>query len=42
MDLLSIEGDGTSLGLSPHRKKENTLGALLRQLEALARQQPLL
>jgi predicted ATPase len=42
MDLLSIEGDGASLGLSPHRKKENTLGALLRQLEALARQQPLL
>jgi class 3 adenylate cyclase len=42
MDLLSIESDGASLGLSPHRKKENTLGALLRQLEALARQQPLL
>ena len=42
MDLLSIEGDGASLGLSPHRRKENTLGALLRQLEALARQQPLL
>jgi hypothetical protein len=42
MDLLSIESDGASLGLSPHRKKENTLGALLRQLEALAHQQPLL
>ena len=42
MDLLSIEGDGASLDLSPHRKKQNTLGALLRQLEALARQQPLL
>jgi predicted ATPase len=42
MDLLSIGGDDASLDLSPHRKKQNTLGALLRQLEALARQQPLL
>src|SRR4029453_9524523 len=42
MDLLSIESDGASLNLSPHRKKENTLAALLPQLEALSRQQPLL
>jgi predicted ATPase len=42
MDLLSIEGDSASPGLSPHRRKQNTLGALLRQLEAPARQQPLL
>jgi len=30
MDLLSIGGDDASLDLSPHRKKQNTLGALLR------------
>jgi class 3 adenylate cyclase/predicted ATPase len=42
MDLLTIGGDDASLDLSPHRKKQNTLEALLRQLEALARQQPLL
>jgi len=42
MDLLSIGTDDASLDLSPHRKKQSTLEALLRQLEALARQQLLL
>jgi class 3 adenylate cyclase/predicted ATPase len=43
-DLLSLPASGRhSLpNLSPQRKKERTLEALIRQLEALARQQPVL
>jgi class 3 adenylate cyclase/predicted ATPase len=41
-DLLSLPGSErhTLPSLSPQRKKERTLGALIRQLEGLARQQP--
>src|ERR1700745_2667726 len=40
----SFSGDERSppLDLSPQRKKERTLAALLRQLQALARRQPIL
>ena len=44
VELLSLPGDDRfpPLGLSPQRKKELTFTALLRQLEGLARQQPIL
>jgi hypothetical protein len=44
VELLSLPGGERSppLDLSPQRKKERTLAALLRQLEGLARQQPVL
>jgi hypothetical protein len=43
-EMLSLSGGGhfPPLDLSPQRKKERTLAALLRQLEALARRQPIL
>jgi class 3 adenylate cyclase/predicted ATPase len=43
-DLLSLPASGRHPlpGLSPQRKKERTLEALLRQLDGLARQQPVL
>ena len=44
LELLSLPGGDRfpPLDLSPQRKKERTLAALLRQLEGLARQQPVL
>jgi class 3 adenylate cyclase/predicted ATPase/energy-coupling factor transporter ATP-binding protein EcfA2 len=44
VELLSLPGGDrfTPIELSPQRKKERTLAALLRQLEGLARQQPVL
>jgi class 3 adenylate cyclase/predicted ATPase len=44
IELLSLPGGDrfAPLKLSPQRKKERTLAALLRQLEGLARQQPIL
>jgi class 3 adenylate cyclase/predicted ATPase len=44
VELLSLPGNDrfAPLDLSPQRKKERTLTALLRQLERLARQQPVL
>src|SRR5262249_50773549 len=44
VELLSLPGGHrfAPLELSPQRKKERTLAALLRQLEGLARQQPVL
>jgi predicted ATPase len=44
IELLSLPGGDrfAPLELSPQRKKERTLAALLRQLEGLARQQPVL
>jgi class 3 adenylate cyclase len=43
-EMLSLSGGGRflPLDLSPQRKKERTLAALLRQLQALARRQPIL
>src|ERR1700751_3236612 len=43
-EMLSLPGGGRPppLDLSPQRKKERTLAALLRQLQALARRQPVL
>ena len=43
-EMLSLSGGERfpPLGLSPQRKKERTLAALLRQLEALVRRQPVL
>src|SRR5271166_4999485 len=43
-EMLSLSGGGhfPPLDLSPQRKKERTLAALLRQLQALARRQPVL
>jgi class 3 adenylate cyclase/predicted ATPase len=43
-EMLSLAGGGhfPPLDLSPQRKKERTLAALLRQLQALARRQPIL
>jgi predicted ATPase len=43
-EMLSLSGDERfpPLDLSPQRKKERTLAALLRQLQALARRQPVL
>jgi hypothetical protein len=43
-EMLSLSGDARfpPLDLSPQRKKERTLAALLRQLQALARRQPVL
>jgi predicted ATPase len=44
MELLSLPGGDrfAPLELSPQRKKERTFTALLRQLEGLARRQPVL
>ncbi len=44
VELLSLPGGDrfAPLDLSPHRKKERTLAALLRQLEGLARTQPVM
>jgi predicted ATPase/class 3 adenylate cyclase len=44
VELLSLPGDDrfAPLALSPQRKKERTFAALLRQLEGLARTQPIL
>jgi class 3 adenylate cyclase/predicted ATPase len=41
-DLLSLPSERAPRDLSPQRKKERTLEALTRQLEGLARQQPVL
>src|SRR6516225_1956143 len=41
-DLLSLPSGAAELDLSPHRKREKLLAALLHQLDALARQQPVL
>jgi len=41
-DLLSLPSGAAELDLSPQRKREKLLAALLHQLDALARQQPAL
>jgi DNA-binding winged helix-turn-helix (wHTH) protein/tetratricopeptide (TPR) repeat protein len=41
-DLLSLPSAAAELGLTPQRKREKLLAALLHQLDALARQQPVL
>ena len=41
-DLLSLPSDAAKLDLTPERKRERLLAALLHQLDALARQQPVL
>ena len=42
VDLLSLPSGAAELGLTPQRKREKLLSALLHQLDALARQQPVL
>jgi DNA-binding winged helix-turn-helix (wHTH) protein/tetratricopeptide (TPR) repeat protein len=41
-DLLALPSGAAELGLNPQRKREKLLAALLHQLDALARQQPVL
>jgi class 3 adenylate cyclase/tetratricopeptide (TPR) repeat protein len=41
-DLLSLPSGAADLDLTPYRKREKLLGALLHQLDALARRQPVL